>query len=730
MLQGKNTIVPAVVLAAGLTLAAAPAASPQEVGSATVVPMQVTGDPETRFTMVILGDGYTAADMGRFREHVDKHLNVLWSIEPFRSYRSYFNVYAVEIVSGESGITCDPDDPAGPQERDTPLGMAYGGGCSNPNARGIRADADAADRYAAMATPHYDQLLVIANTDTYGGLGGRVATTSGGNSLGPLITPHELGHSLGRLQDEYTYRGRGTPGGHYDGEEPRSGQHTILTAEEMVDQQAKWWRWLGEESESGGVIGRYEGGMGNVSGIWRPARHSMMISLGYHFDQVSRERMVQQISSHTELIAASTPTDATVAPDQVVWVETATPVYHELDVSWRISGAGEIGDLDDARHVELSEVGARPGDTISVTVVDPTDWVRDPEIRASTLTATRSWVVGDGTALAAAIRGEGATSPSAPVAFTAHTQTERPVGGQDVVYVETSQPDDRVLDVTWELNGRVMPNPGNRRTFDLGRQDLAPGTYTLVATVTDPANSGGPSESLSWTVDNVPPTVTYTLSQPVAAEEGPDGIGHYFLRDQFTMGLEAVDDQPGYVVAEFRVNGRGWHHYYGWPDAPEGTPFLFTPSGTNIKELIYGSLGAEGLSPQPWEAREPGWGTHTIEYRAIDAAGNISDPKSFRVTFRPSPSCDEVVSGRHEGLLRVSSGVTCLEGATVSGAVTVAPGASLVAVDARIDGGLTSSGAALVELVGTRVEGPVNVDGTTGGVIVLDSAMPEDAALR
>jgi hypothetical protein len=33
----------------------------QEVGSATVVPIQVTGDPEVRFSMVVLGDGYTAA---------------------------------------------------------------------------------------------------------------------------------------------------------------------------------------------------------------------------------------------------------------------------------------------------------------------------------------------------------------------------------------------------------------------------------------------------------------------------------------------------------------------------------------------------------------------------------------------------------------------------------------------------------------------------------------------
>ena len=67
-------------------------ASPQEVGSARVVPIQVTGDPEARFSMVVMGDGYTAAEMPRYREHLDKHLNILWSIEPFRSYRNYINV--------------------------------------------------------------------------------------------------------------------------------------------------------------------------------------------------------------------------------------------------------------------------------------------------------------------------------------------------------------------------------------------------------------------------------------------------------------------------------------------------------------------------------------------------------------------------------------------------------------------------------------------------------------
>ena len=106
--------------------------------------------------------------------------------------------------------------------------------------------------------------------------------------------------------------------------------------------------------------------------------------------------------------------------------------------------------------------------------------------------------------------------------------------------------------------------------------------------------------------------MSYALSTPIASVDAADGRSHFFFRDELTMKLEPVDDLPlGDVVAEFRVDGDGWHHYYGWPDAPAGTPFRFTPRGTNIKELIYGSLSAEGLSPQPWERREPGWGTHT-----------------------------------------------------------------------------------------------------------------------
>lgn len=684
----------ALLLLAVLVPAAGLAQAP--AGDARVVPIQVTGDPQARFSMVVLGDGYTAAELPQFRADVERHLNILWSIEPFRSYRSYFNVYAVEVASPESGITCDPERPA---QRNTALGLHFDGGCENPNARGVLVRNDTVVRaYAARATPHYNQILVIANTDTYGGIGGALATTTAANAISPLITPHELGHSLGRLQDEYTYRERGVRGGFFDEEEPRSAQHTLLTEAQLVTEQKKWWRWLGEESEAGGRIGRYEGGFYHVAGVWRPSRHSMMISLGYYFDQVSRERMTARISTFTQLIAAGTPADSPVSRRQVVWIETPSPVYHELDVTWRLDGQVVATPVRNARQLDLSQLALSAGEhALEVTVTDPTPFVRDPAIRDSVLTAKLSWRITD-----TAVR-----SASVPPAFTSHTGTGRAVGGRDVVYANTTQPGDRVLPVTWRLNGDSLPVHPHERSVNLAALRLPAGTHRLSATL-----AAGATPTLEWTIDNSPPRVDYTLSEPASVLTGTDGVRHYFMRDGFTMQLAPADDQPGHVVAEFRLNGDGWHHYYGWPDAPAGTPYHFTPRGTVIKELVYGSLGAEGLSPQPWEAREPGWGTHRVEYRAIDAAGNIGPASEFHVTVMPTPACDRTVRGRHDGGLVVSEGATCLEGAEVRGPVTVAPGASLFATRATVTGDVTAAGAAMVELLHSTVRGGVRVTGT------------------
>ncbi|WBQ03250.1 M64 family metallopeptidase [Kribbella sp. CA-293567] len=706
----------AAVLTASATITAsatvpATAVGPAAIAAApaTVVPLQVTGPASSRFNLVVMGDGYTSAELPKFREQLDKHLNVLWSIEPFKSYRNYINVYAVEIPSPESGVDCDPGLTS--PKVDTPLQMGFWGGC-NPGSvqRLLTVSATAAAEYAALVpgtTPANRQILAIGNSDTYGGAGGSYATASGGNALSALITPHELGHSLGGLQDEYDYYARGDRGAPYDGPEPGSIHHTLLTEQQMLAEQKKWFRWLGEPSDSGGPIARYEAGMYAGSGVWRPSRHSMMKVLGYYFDQVSRERMTQRISARTTLFQASTP-PGPVAPTQVVWLQTLHPASHELDVTWTLDGTALS--TNNQRHVDLAALDLTGTHTLTAKVVDPTPFVRDPAIRASSaLTATRTWTITP-TAVP-----QPATSA---YTFTTSTPTDHPVNATEVVYVETTQSDTEQPPVSWQLDGRPIANPGNDRDLALAPLALT-GTHTLTARVG--------ADQLSWQVDATGPTVGATLSKPLLKITKPTGP-EYIFNDAFTMALKATDDSPGYVVPEFRVNGDGWYNYYGWPtDAT--APFKFTAEGTEIDQLVYGKLGVPRVVP--WDDVPSGYGRHQVEYRAIDAPGNIATPDRFAVTLlRPPPTCTTTVTGQRNGPLTVTTGVTCLTNATVNGPVTVRDGASLVATDSKISGPVTATKAADLHLLRTTVNGPVTLTATSRSAVLVGTTVSGPVTVR
>ncbi|MFI9293350.1 M64 family metallopeptidase [Streptomyces gardneri] len=617
--RGLARLVAVCLLAVGLVgTGPAAAETPTTADGPVVVPVQTTGPADRRFNLVFMGDGYTAAEMPAFRADLERHLNTLWSIEPFASYRSYVNVWAVEVPSTESGVDCDPGlaSPA----RDTALGMGFWGGC-NPGSvqRLLTVDSAKAGALADLVpgtSRANRQIVALAHSSTYGGAGGSYATASGGNALSSLITPHEIGHSLGGLQDEYDYYGRGVPGETYEGPEPGSAHHTLLTEDQMRERQAKWWRWLGEESESGGTIGRHEGGLYSTKGVWRPSRHSLMKTLGYAFDQVEREVMVRAISAKVSLIQDHTPDTAPIGADRTVWVDTLHPVGGELAVTWRLDG--RTLSTRGARTVDLRRLDLSPGThTLTATVTDPTPFVRDPAVRASTaLTRTVDWTVD--TSL---------TTQKMPVeaAFTGHTPTGDPVGGRSVVHADTTHPTDRTPAVHWRLDGRpVHPSGRNDRDLDLGSLNLSPGMHTLTARIP------GTAEELAWTVDARPATSSYELSTPLRTVRRPGLPVEYVYDGPFTMRLTARDDQDGAVVSQFRVDGDGWYTYYGWPTDADA-PFLFSPSGTVIDDLVYGKLGRSRAVP--WDDATPDYGTHTIEHRTIDAAGNVSRARSFRVTL-------------------------------------------------------------------------------------------------
>src|SRR3954454_8842498 len=606
------------------------------VGSATVVPIQVTGPAANRFNLVIAGDGYTAAEQDKFMQQVDKHLNIMWSIEPYKSYRNYINVYAIKIISAESGIDCDPDLTS--PRKDTPLSMGFWGGCSASSVqRLVTVNNSALSRYTALA-PGVSQRLAIGNSDTYGGAGGANATATGGNSTSAVRPPHEIRPSLGGLQDEYDYFTRGVLGGCYTGGEPTSVHHTLLTIDQMLAQQKKWWRWMGEPSEAGGLIGRYEGGMYFDKCIWRPSQHSIMKTLGFYYDQVSREVMTQRISARVKLVDGSTPTTAPVGNTDTLWLETQHPVDHELNVTWALDGT-VVPNSANRRTLRLGDLALSAGThTVTAKVVDPTTFVRDPAIQNGTaLTQTLTWNVKD------AANAPGAAEPAT---ITGGTQNDRAVGRNDVVYVATNHPaDGSVPSVTWELDGATIASAADGRSIQLPDQHLTAGTHTLTATAGDATRT--------WTVDATDAVTTYTVSTPRAiVSPAGAGVPADVCEGPFSMKLTATDDKPGYVVPEFRVDGDGWQNFYGWP-TDANTPFQFSVTGTDIDQLNYGKLA---------------YGHHVIEYRAIDAAGNIAAAKKFAVTYL-DPEKSEVgnTSGTVPATLSLTLGTSAAFGAFTPG---------------------------------------------------------------
>jgi hypothetical protein len=704
-----------------------------QVGDVNIVPLQVTGPPKDRLNLIIFGDGYTPQEMDKFHRDVERNQNVQWSIEPFRSYRYYFNVYMVETPSKESGISCDPDD--GNVRRDTVLGLEFATKCpADKLARGITystagntARNNLLSQYVAPAlglasNAQNIQTLALANTFTYGGIGGVQATTSGGSPQGPLVSTHELGHSLGNLQDEYPYSSRDIPGTPHPSSEPSSVHHTRMTSAEMTEKKAKWWRWLGEESESGGIIRAadpdgYESGNTRGSNVWRPSEHSMMRWLGFYFDQVGREQMTQRITGmrNANMMPVTSTPIGEVGPNDVVWVETMHPRFHMLDVTWEVNGK-EVANSHNSRFLKLADLNVKTGDTVKSTVKDKTEFVRDPNfLNGPRMTQTREWTVGKALPL-----------KNVDVKFNMFTPTNRAIAHDEVVFVETPYPNDRVLNVTWKLNGEEISGTNNSRLLEISKLNVPQGSSKLTATLTDPAQLNGTSDTITWTIDNGLPTAHRTLSEPLT--KLPGEVEHNVYFNEFDVLLEPKDDQPGFVVGELRLNKDGWFNYFGFPEKPVGTPYKFSHSGSVVKALVYGNLGTGGPSKAAFEQSYtekdpggpfiPGFGTHLVEHRAIDATGNIGKAESFKATVLPGelPVCTKTITGVQNGGLVVSKGVICIKDATIRGGLTVQKGGSVVVFNTTINGGFQSDNADVVQMFGTNVNGQTQISRTTSNV--------------
>ena len=159
--------------------------------------LQKMGDPATKVDLLVLGDGYTAAERGKFERDARRFMEALFSTSPFREHQKDFNVWGLCPAAEESGVS----RPSGGIYRRSPVGASYD---TFGTERYVLTMENRALRDVASFAP-YEFIEILVNGATYGGGGifNQYATVAIDNRWAGYVGVHEFGHQFGALADEY-----------------------------------------------------------------------------------------------------------------------------------------------------------------------------------------------------------------------------------------------------------------------------------------------------------------------------------------------------------------------------------------------------------------------------------------------------------------------------------------------------------------------------------------------
>jgi hypothetical protein len=177
------------------------------------------GPATQRWNVLILSDGYQAAEMPQFATDAQQFANTLLATAPYDRLKKAINVYRVDVTSTDSGAD-DPTACGGTGA--SPKTYFDASFCNSGIRRLLEVNNATVISVAGAQVPQWHMAMVIVNSTVYGGSGGAVATFSkaaGANE----IALHEMGHTAFGFADEYEYyAGCGVDVGHdhFPGPEP------------------------------------------------------------------------------------------------------------------------------------------------------------------------------------------------------------------------------------------------------------------------------------------------------------------------------------------------------------------------------------------------------------------------------------------------------------------------------------------------------------------------------
>ena len=261
--------------------------------------------------IVLLGDGYNAKDIadGDYLKHIKQEVEHFFGIEPYKTYRNYFNVYTAIPLSTESGVGTVNTI------RYNRFSTTFTGGV------GLKADYDEIFSYALGApTVNKDNLketliIIVPNSTDYGGIcqmwpdGSAIAFCPLSTYGYPLdtrgVVQHEAGgHGFGKLGDEYIYHNAfiDACGCSCCGHVMEFNNAKALGWYDNLSLTGKMhnvgWSHLIFDDRYSDIVDVYEGGYMHNRGVFRSEQNSCMNNDIPYYSTISRESIVKRIKRY------------------------------------------------------------------------------------------------------------------------------------------------------------------------------------------------------------------------------------------------------------------------------------------------------------------------------------------------------------------------------------------------------------------------------------------------
>jgi hypothetical protein len=155
------------------------------------------GPAHSHVDIAFIAEGYTTEEQDKFVSDVNRMTDFLFSQAPFDQLQTRFNIWAIGAISEESGT----DDPRKNIWKKTALNSSF----NTFNTDRYLESFDVTPIRNLAANAPYDHIVVLVNTDKYGGGGiyNHFSICTADHPLSEVVFLHEFGHGFAGLGDEY-----------------------------------------------------------------------------------------------------------------------------------------------------------------------------------------------------------------------------------------------------------------------------------------------------------------------------------------------------------------------------------------------------------------------------------------------------------------------------------------------------------------------------------------------